>query len=312
MSWSEHTEYYDGYHNCSSTNKRCLSPISVVRTWTSCTSGLQWSYHLGTGVNASPTDYSRESTVKCCCLSGNTKCDGCNYYEILHEYQKQQQIQQIQRQQREQQRQQQIQNERQKQIEYEKGFQSLFVIFNIFGLTRFLLVILMILSFTKYKIISLTYSFLMFCITDKLVRLNKGYYKFSFIICDCGCFNNMKFSSLCTFMCLFWFWSICKCIHKSLLKYGKYELRYFPKGVLIHLISKYNHKTKNKNNFDNIIYLEAGEERRIYDISVIKKVSYNDKDVIIQCVKMNELNKIGHNLFGFHCMNVDRYAKFYK
>ena len=318
MSWSEHTEYYNGYHNCSSTNKKCQSPISVISTWTSYTSGLQWSHHLGTGVGASPSDYRRESIVKCCCLSGNAKCDGCNYYAILREYQRQQQIQQQiqyeqQQQQQQQIQQQQIQNERQKQIEYEKSFQSLFIVFNIFGLTIVPLVILIILSFTKYKIISLTYSILMLCISYKFIELNKGYYKFSFIICDCGCCNNMKFSSLFAFMCLSRFWIICRCIQKGLLKYGRYELSYFPKGVLIHLISNYNHKTKDINIFDNILYLEAWEERRIDDISVIKHVSYNDnKDEIIQCVKMNELNKIGHNLFGFHCMNYDKYAKFYK
>ncbi len=318
MTWTEHTEYYNGFHNCSTTYKRCLSPIVVTRTWTSCTSGLQWSHHLGTGINASPTDYSQERTVKCCCLSGNTKCDGCNYYEILREYQRQQQIEYEKQQQIQNERQkqieyekQQIQNERQKQIENEKGFQSLFVRFNIFGLTIVPLFILIILSFIKYKIISLIFSILMLCISYKFIELNKGYYKFSFIICDCGCINNMKFSSLCAFMCLFTFWHICKSIHKCLLKYGRYELSYFPKGVLIHLTSKYNHKTKNKNKFDNIIYLEAWEERRINDISVIKQVSYNDKDVIIQCVKMNELNKIGHNLYGLHCMNIDKYAKFY-
>ena len=123
MTWSEHIENYNGYHVCSSTNQKCQSPIAVVRTWTSCTSGLQWSEHLGSGVGASPWDYSREVTVKCCCLSGNSKCDGCNYYEILREYQRQQQIQYEQRQQQIQyeQRQKQIQYEqRQKQIQYEQ------------------------------------------------------------------------------------------------------------------------------------------------------------------------------------------------
>jgi len=158
MTWSEHTEYYNGYHNCSSTDKRCLSPIAVVRTWTSCTSGLQWSNHLGTGVGASPSDYSRESTVKCCCLSGNTKCDGCNYYEILREYQRQQQqieYEQKQIQKQKQIQQQQIQNERQKQIEYEQREQLIqkytkdkkkeekivALLFNIFGLLVILIIL---------------------------------------------------------------------------------------------------------------------------------------------------------------------------
>ena len=161
MTWSEHIEKYNGYHICSSTNKKCQSPIAIVRTWTSCTSGLQWSNHLGTGVGASPSDYSRESTVKCCCLSGNTKCDGCNYYEILREYQRQQQQieyeqQQIQQQQIQQQKQQQqIQHERQKQIEYEQREQRIqrymkdkkkeekiaALLFNIFGLLVILIIL---------------------------------------------------------------------------------------------------------------------------------------------------------------------------
>jgi len=121
MPWSEHIEKYNGYHICSSTNKKCQSPIAIVRTWTSCTSGLQWSNHLGSNVGASPSDYSRESTVKCCCLSGNSKCNGCNYYEILREYQRQQQIEYEQQQQIEYEQQQQIEYEqRQRQMEYEQ------------------------------------------------------------------------------------------------------------------------------------------------------------------------------------------------
>jgi len=145
MPWSEHIEKYNGYHICSSTNKKCQSPIAIVRTWTSCTSGLQWSNHLGSNVGASPSDYSRESTVKCCCLSGNSKCNGCNYYEILREYQRQQQIEyeQPQRQMEYEQREQLIQKYMKDKKEEEKICASLFYIFG-------LLVILIILYVKLY------------------------------------------------------------------------------------------------------------------------------------------------------------------